>query len=246
MDNIKYIETYFNQELSPERKKAFEQRITTDPVFAEETAFYLSLKQAAANTIMEERERFKVVYERYKQGSQSNKKQPAMIRKLWPWIAKAAVMAGIIFGLNVWFRQDSPSMLADKYVQEHFQTLSVTMGNKQDSLQNGLRLYNEGRHEEALKQFETMVQNDSSFIEAKKYAGIISLRMGQYDKAINYFLQLENYTQLYANPGMFYHALTLLKRNKPGDKETAKQLLKQVVENDLDGRADAEKWLRKW
>ena len=102
MDNMKYIETYFNQELSPERKKAFEQRITTDPVFAEETAFYLSLKQAAANTIMEERERFKVLYERYKQGSQSNKKQPAMIRKLSPWIAAAAVMAGIIFGLNVW------------------------------------------------------------------------------------------------------------------------------------------------
>ena len=120
------------------------------------------------------------------------------------------------------------------------------MGNKQDSLQEGLSLYNEGRYEEALKQFENMVQNDTSFIEAKKYAGIISLRMEQYEKAINYFLQLENYTQLYANPGKFYHALTLLKRNKQGDTETARLLLQQVVENDLEGKEEAENLLGEW
>ena len=243
---MEYIETYFNQELSPERKKEFEQRIATDPVFAEETAFYLSLKQGAAGEIMEERKRFKSVYEQYKKGIISDKKQPAILRKLAPWIAAAAVMAGILFGWNAWFNQASPNILADKYVQEHFQTLPVTMGNKQDSLQAGLSLYNAGRHEEALKHFETMAQNDTSFIEAKKYAGIISLRMEQYDKAINYFSQLENYTKLYANPGKFYHALTLLRRNLPGDKETAKILLHQVVENDLEGKEDAVEWLREW
>lgn len=246
MDNMEYIETYFNLELSPERKKEFEQRIITDPVFAEETAFYLSLKQEAANEMREERERFKVVYERHKQDIHIDKPQPALLRKLWPWIAAAAVLAGIIFGWNVWLKPASPQELADKYVQEHFQTLSVTMGNKQDSLQNGLRLYNEGRHEEALQQFENMARKDTTFIEAKKYAGIVSLRLGQYDKAIHYFTQLENYAQLYANPGKFYHALTLLKRNRPGDKETARQLLQQVVENDLDGKEDAGKLLEKW
>jgi len=243
---MEYIEAWFNAQLSPERKKEFEQRITTDPVLAEEIAFYLSLKQGAASEIMEERERFRGIYEQYKQDIQTNKKQPTLLRKLRPLIAAAAVLAGIIFGWNAWFRQVSPNMLANKYVQEHFQTLSVTMGNKQDSLQTGLRLYNEGGHEEALQQFETMAENDTSFIEAKKYAGIISLRLGNYDKAINWFTQLENYTQLYANPGKFYHALTLLKRNLPGDKETAKILLQQVVENDLEGKEDAEKWLREW
>jgi tetratricopeptide (TPR) repeat protein len=246
MDNMEFIEAWFNAQLSPERKKEFEQRITTDPAFAEETAFYLSLRQGAAHEMMEERERFKPVYEQYKRGVHTNKPQPVMMRKLWPWVAAAAVMAGIIFGWNAWLTQASPDILADKYVKEHFQTLSVTMGNNQDSLQAGLRLYNEGRHEEALKQFETMAQNDTSFIEAKKYAGIISLRLGQYDKAINWFSQLENYTQLYANPGKFYHALTLLERNLPGDKETAKSLLQQVVEKDLEGREVAEKWLREW
>ena len=243
---MEYIEAWFNAQLSPERKKEFEQRIVSDTVFAEETAFYLSTRKAAAAERMEEKERFREVYARYKQGIYTNKPKPALVRKLWPLVAAAAVLAGIIFGWNVWLKQTSPNELADKYVKEHFQTLSVTMGNKEDSLQKGLRLYNDGKIQESLKQFETMTLNDTTFIEAKKYAGIVSLRLGQYDKAIHYFTQLENYAQLYANPGKFYHALTLLKRNRPGDKETARQLLQQVVENDLDGKEDAGKLLEKW
>lgn len=245
MDNLEYIEAYFNEELSPEKKREFEQRITTDPVFAEEIAFYLSSKQAAVTEVIEERERFKDIYTKYKHGNHAEKPQPALLQKLWPWAAAAAVLAGIIFGLNVWLKPASPEMLADKYVLEHFQTLPVTMGNKEDSLQAGLRLYNEGRFEEALKHFESMVLNDTSFFEAKKYAGIVSLQLGQYDKAINYFSQIEN-IPLYANPGMFYHALTLMKRSRPGDSKTAQQLLQRVVKNDLEGKKVAAKWLREW
>jgi tetratricopeptide (TPR) repeat protein len=91
-----------------------------------------------------------------------------------------------------------------------------------------------------------MALNDTSLFEVKKYAGIVSLRLGQYDKAINYFSQLANYTQLYANPGKFYHALTLMKRNRPGDKQTAKILLEQVVQNDLEEKETAQQWLKKW
>ena len=247
MNNLEYIEAYFNKELVSEKKREFEQRIIADPVFAEEIAFYLSSKQAAATDMMEERERFKEVYAQYKQGGYAGRQKPALIRRLWPWVAAAAaVLAGIIFGWNVWLKPASPKVLADKYVLENFQTLPVTMGNKQDSLQAGLRLYNEGRLEEALKQFESMALNDTSSFEAKKYAGIVSFRLGQYDKAINYFSQIENYTQLYANPGKFYHALTLMKRSRPGDKQTAKILLEQVVQNDLEEKETAQQWLKKW
>ena len=88
--------------------------------------------------------------------------------------------------------------------------------------------------------------NDTIFIEAKKYAGIVSLRLGKYDKAINYFLQLENFPRLHANPEKFYRALTLLKRNLGDDKKEAKKLLEQVVENDLEGKESAKKILDKW
>ena len=245
MDNLEYIESYFNEELTPEKKREFEQRITADPVFAEEVAFSLSSKQAIAAVGIEQRERFKDVYAEYKHVTQAKKQQPALLRKLWPWAAVAAILAGIIFGWNTWLRSPSSTELADKYIKENFQTLSVSMGNNEDSLQAGLRLYNANRLEEALKQFENIAVNDTSLIEAKKYAGIVSLRLEQYDKAINYFSKIEN-IKLHANPGKFYHALVLIKRSQPGDMETAKQLLQQVVENDLEGKEEAEKWLKKW
>jgi len=244
LDNLDYIESYFNEELTLEKKNEFEQRVIADPVFAEEIAFYLSSKQAIATVAKKQRERFKDVYTTYKQTAQ--KQQPSLVRKLWPWAAAAAILAGIAFGLNTWLRSPSSKELADKYVQENFQSLPVTMGNKEDSLQAGLRLYNANRLEEALNYFEKMASKDTSFFEAKKYAGIVSLRLEQYDKAIDYFSQLANYSQLYANPGKFYHALTFMKRNRPGDQQQAKILLEQVVQNDLEGRHFAQEWLKKW
>ena len=82
-------------------------------------------------------------------------------------------------------------------------------------------------------------------LKQKKYAGIVALRLGEYDKAINHFVQLESYTHLYSNPGKFYHSLTLMKRDLPGDAERAKQLLNDVVQNHLEGNKDAEIWLKK-
>jgi len=246
LDNLAYIEAYCNKELSPEGKKEFEQKIISDPVFAEEMAFYLSSLEAAASEMTKEKERFKVVYQQYKQGDRANRPQRGLVRRIVPWAAVAAVLAAVIFSWSSLFAPASLHQIADKYVKENFQTLSVTMGSNEDSLQAGLGLFNEGRLDQALKQFESLAIRDTSSVEAKKYAGIVSLRLGQYDKAINYFSQFENDTRLYANPGKFLHALTLLKRNSPDDKQAARMLLEQVVQNDLEGKAPAQDWLKKW
>jgi hypothetical protein len=37
-----------------------------------------------------------------------------------------------------------------------------------------------------------------------------------------------------------------MKRNRPGDKQAAKVLLEQVVQNDLEGKETAQKWLKRW
>jgi tetratricopeptide (TPR) repeat protein len=242
--NLELIEAYFNEELSAEKKSEFEQRIAEDAAFAEETAFYLSSRQAAAAELGENRGRFREIYQQYKQQNIGKVAKVTPLRKLWPWVAAAAVLAGIIFGWYAWLQPVSLPAMADSYIRKNFQNLSVTMSATEDSVQTGLRLYNEGKGEEALRYFESIVLRDSSLSDVKKYAGIACLQLGQYDKAINYFTQLEN-EKLFANPGKFYHALTLLKRNQPGDLDTAKQLLQQVVNQDLAEKEEAEKWLKK-
>ena len=118
------------------------------------------------------------------------------------------------------------------------------MGEK-DSLQEGLRLYNDGQYNEALRQFESIARRNTESSSAKKYVGITYLRLNNYDSALQYFQKFQNDT-LYANPSLFYQALTLLKRNLPGDKAKARELLQQVRDNDLEGKEFAQKWLDKW
>jgi len=247
MENyFEYIDAYFNRELKPDEAKQFEQRIIEDKSFAEDVALYLSAKRVLKEEIDTEKKKWfrELIAEN---SSSPNVKPITSVRKRWVYAAAAAVIALTLFaGYLVFFNQPSPQQMAEKYVKENFQSLSVTMGNTRDSIQNGLRLYNEGQLEAALENFENIMQRDSSNISARKYSGIVYLRLGNYDKALAYFQHLEKYS-LASNPAIFYQALTLLKRNQPGDKQQARQLLQQVVEGNLQYEEIAQQWLeRKW
>ena len=119
------------------------------------------------------------------------------------------------------------------------------MSGKSDSIQTGLRLYNEGKFAEALTQFENIIKSDTSIFLAKKYAGIAALRLKEYKKALYYFEELEIYNGLYANPALILQAVTLMERNQPGDAAKAKTLLQRIVDEDLEGKEFAQEWLKK-
>jgi tetratricopeptide (TPR) repeat protein len=242
MEGLEYIDDYFKGELPADETERFENKIAGEPAFAGEVAFYLSVLQAAKELSAEEKvRRFREIY--LQQGNTGTQASP--VRRLWPRIAVAAIVAGIIFGLFIFTRPASPQQLADHYIQQHFQNLAVTMSSRENSMQTGLRLNNEGKLAAALEQFEKILQSDTADFTAKENAGIVSLRMENYDKALDYFRQLEKYTGNYTNPAKFYEALTHMKRNRPGDEQQAKQLLQQVVENDLEGKDDAALLLKK-
>ena len=242
MENMQYIEEYFKGAISAETKQAFEQRIISDPAFAEDVAFYVSVNGLLTEQAKQEKkEKFRELY-------QQHKAQPASIRPIntmWRYMAAASVLAAIL--LATWFfagQKNSPEQFANKYIQQHFITQSITMGN-QDSLQAGVQLFNEGKLTKALTQFKTILNSNAANSAAQKYAGIAALRLGQYDEALTYFSKMEADTNIYINPGKFYKALTLLKRNANGDKATAKALLRDVEKNNLAESDQAKKWLKK-
>ena len=241
MENgMEYIEGYFSKEMPAEEIKKFEQRILEDPIFAEEVAFYLSARQVAQDQgSAEKKERFREIYLQHKPSGTVRR----LGRSTW-YMAAAAIVAALIFGWYLYLRPANPGQLASRYIEQHWQTLGVSMSSREDSIQTGLRLYNEGKWQEALRQFESILQSGAPGFEVKKYAGIVALRLKDYDKALVYFSELSNY-KLYANPGLFYEAVTLMERNRSDDPQNAKQLLLQVVQNDLEGKETAREWLRK-
>jgi tetratricopeptide (TPR) repeat protein len=245
-NNLEYIDNYFGGNLGPDETKQFDQRIVEDRDFAEEVAFYLSAKQASTEEVTgQKKEWFRQLADQH--ASFPIRKRITFVRKLWTYAAVAAVIICIFFA---WYltsiKPTLPQQMAKEYIEKNLRTLPVTMGTEKDSIQDGLRLYNGNQLDSSLKLFENIIQRDSSNFSVKNYAGIVYLRLENYDKALAYFQDLEKYTSLYSNPATFYHALTLMKRNQPGDKQTARQLLQQVVQNDLEGKETAKQWLKKW
>lgn len=245
---FEYIDDYFKGLLKGEERKIFEQRLVDEPGFAEEVAFYVSAHGAARDLVHEEkRNRFREI------PVQSFNNGNPVIRKWLPYVA-AAVFIGVIILVSLFYFTGSspkelPHQLAHQYVAKEFTRLGVPMSTAGDSLQQGINLYNEGKPEQlqqALIVYEHLIQNDSANNLALKYAGLVSLRLKQYDSAFAYFQSLANIPDLFSNPGKFYSAITILERNRPEDIPRAKKLLQEVVRDNLEGRETAEEWLKRW
>ena len=160
--------------------------------------------------------------------------------------AAAAVIVCLFLGWYFFMGNSaSPEQMAEKYMNENLTTLSVKMSTEKDSMEDGKRFYNAGQLDSAVKQFASIAERDTGNYLVKNYLGIVYLRLGNYDKALQYFQNFEKDT-LYSNPSLFYQALTLLKRNLPGDKQKAKELLLVVDKNELGEFETARQWLKKW
>jgi len=243
MDSLEYIDGYFNGEFPPEEAGQFERKIQEDPIFAEEVAYYLSAHIAFKETYIEERKR------RFRELYGEHAAAPAMIRHMVRRRMVVALSAAVfitIIALSwlLFIRPVSQPKLADQYIRENLALLSVKMGTG-DSLQTGIQLYNGKKFPEALQQFEDILRRDSSNGTAMLDAGIVALRMEDYDRALDYFKKLQVRTDPHINPALFYEALTLMKRHHAGDAALAKQLLLKISKENLDRRADAEMLLRK-
>ncbi|CAG5009688.1 hypothetical protein DYBT9275_04550 [Dyadobacter sp. CECT 9275] len=234
------IERYFGQEISAEEKEKFEADLKSDPILADDVAFYLASKQAAQHV------REIKLAQRHAEWSSQKQPDDARFVSLRTWYAVAAAVAFIAFGL-AWYRLAPRSQdlqqLANGYTMENFTTLGVQMGSAEDSLQLAIHNYNRGQYATATAICEGILRKDPQHAEAKRVAGIIALKLLEYDKAIDYFHQLGEQQGLYANPGKFYEAIALLKRGAAGDREKAKDLLHQVIEGNLEGKEEAVKWM---
>lgn len=240
MDNLDYIDSYFGEEFLPEEASRFEQRIQEDPAFAEEVSYYLSARVAYKEANVEERKaRFRQLY--------LEKERRPKVRRLNPRViigVAAAVLVAVVLSWLLLHRSADAPTLADRYIRQNLGALPQKMGG-QDRMQTGITLYNAGSFSDALKQFENVLLADSVNPTALLDAGIVSLRMRNYDKALDYFIRMQNHTDPRVSPALFYQALTLMMRNRTGDSDLAKEQLTRIVRDDLNMKENARELLGK-
>lgn len=240
-ETLDYIESYFEKKLSAAEKQRFEERIAQDETFAGEVAFYISLREAIRQKLAEQK---KLDW----QDGQQSIPAAAPVKKIsvrsWlPYAAAACLLLAI--ALYLFLPSETPQRLAGTYITQHLTHLSQTMDGSKDSLQEGIGAYNRGDYNRALLLFQGVYQSHPDNSDAKQYIGLVYLMQNDYDNALQHFDELAA-KKLFSNPGPFLKAVTLLKRNKSGDKELAKTLLEHVRDQQLEGRAEAAEWLKRW
>src|SRR6476469_3329566 len=155
-NNLEYIDEYFQGIPLPGATREFEKRVSEDPEFANDVAFYLASKQAIKQQSVDQKKtRFKEVYALNSPVVTMSK--PTLIRTLWPYIAFAALITGLIICWNVFIKPPSTQQLAQNYITKNLGKLGVSMGGSKDDLQRGLSFYNEGELKQALQIFEKMI-----------------------------------------------------------------------------------------
>lgn len=243
MVSFEYIDDYFKGTKIPGKESDFEQRLLTDKEFAEDVTFYLNTIQVARTDNADiKKSRFKEIY--YQNNSTNS---TGVLKKLWPYALMVAALVTTLFvGVYIFNRPMESPKMAEAYLSTHLKTLGVQMNSTDDLLQQGKDLYNHHDYSASLKKFEEILQKDSLNYDAEENAGIVALKINDYDKALVHFTKLAKIENQNENSGKFYHALTLMKRNKIADKKIYIGLLKEVVRDNLYGKEDAEKFLEKF
>lgn len=235
------IEDYFQKQLSDSERQRFESDLKTNPEFAESVAFYLLVKSTA-----EKSARDKKLSEKHLEWQNLVADKPdTRIRKLVYYAAAAILL--IAFGLGWYFLNaniKSREEMANVYVHENFSILAVQMDGEIDSLQQAINAYNNGEYGDAENRIDAILASDPKNTEAQKLAGIVSLRLKNYDKAITCFHKLGEQKDLFSNPGKFYEAIALIQRGLPLDKKAADRLLREVIDGNLEGKEEAVKWVK--
>jgi len=263
---LEYIDSYFQGELNAAEASEFEQSIANDADFAGEVAFYLSSVAVVKGAMATEKKKhFQQLYNESKIGvagslpTAQNEEEsiaPASegwfkrtstpsIRNIWKYTAAAVVVGIVSFAIYFATSTPSPNQMATEYITTELTDLGSLMGTA-DSMEVGKQYNNDGRFHDALLTFESILSREASNVKAMELAGIAALQLKNYDKALQYFEKLADQEGLRINSGKFYTALTLMKRNQPGDNQRAKETLQMVVRNNLAHSEIAAAWLKNW
>lgn len=247
MNNPEIIEAYFKGNLQDDEKKEFEDRCLADTEFAAEVAAYVALRDGIRQ-LLNDRKKAEFAELRAELSVMPEPAAKAKVKqspgKLAFYLAAACII--VVLGYTLWFRPAPSQRLSGDYIQSSFSTLGQTMGaaDSTSQIQQGIAAYNAKDYVRAEQIFGKLARNPVPQPEVIKNLGITFLATGKYDQAVVAFHALAGF-KLYSNPGLFYQAIALMKRNKADDLAEAKKILNEVVQKDLEGSNEAKIWLKK-
>ena len=261
-DSLEYIEAYFEKGLDEAGIRQFEQQCEQDEDFARDVALYITTRAAMKQALTEQkREQWRQLGDESLvhpqvfaetppatltgQAKDTMTASPAPVRKMavrrwWPY----AVAASVLLFAAIYFSGTERSLRKQiaSNIEEELQPPSPKMGPS-DTMELGKTAYKNAEYDRALQLYGAVLEADSTQDQALLGKGRTFLAQKNYDSALYYFDKL-SVLKLHSNSGPYDAALTLLERNRQGDREKAKQLLQKVVADSLEGNKQAQGLLK--
>ncbi len=220
MDKDELIERFFENQLSDEEQKIFQNYLDTDPVFAEEFAFQKNVKQAI---VLNERAELKKKLQSFESPKSSRK-----------WISKWSVAASIVVvvGAGFWFMNQSPNgaELYDEYYQSYPNVVAPTVRgeSKTDLKSQAFYEYDSGNYQKAYDLFSQLYATDKDDY-ALFYSSLSLIELNKPQEAITLMDEFDlNKNNGFTPYVKWYKALSYLKIDQ---KEKAIELLRSLVDN---------------
>jgi tetratricopeptide (TPR) repeat protein len=235
-----WIEDYLRGNLSEDEKKLFEDKLKSDPAFAEEFDLNKRLENAIVNDDIDNfREILKNIHKKlYPESEPAKSGTKRLLHTALKYWKIAAVVFIILIPLTVIMYimiNDSRSNSEIFYRNyERYPTFSdyrsMFKDVKDSTFIDGLNNYKNGDFTVAVGYFNQVVENDETNIAAKFLLGISYIEITNYNRAIYSFeYVIESGDTLYSQQAEWYLALCFIKIGKTND---AKSLLQRIIDND--------------
>ncbi len=143
--------------------------------------------------------------------------------------ASAAVLAGVIFAVNVLLPSDDPGKLFEKYYESITAVSPVTRsmnGNITGMWSSAVSSYNKGDYHTALAGFSGLISADPSLVPPRFFLGMTHLSLGNYSGAINLLKEVADKQAEYSREARWYLGLVYLHE---GDKDKAAECFKLLA-----------------
>ncbi|MCS6929153.1 MAG: tetratricopeptide repeat protein [Saprospiraceae bacterium] len=216
------IEDYFDNTLTPEERRIFEEQMQADPEFAQSVALVREMRERLGRHWTHESadaalmETLRQIGQEYFKGTALPERQKLTKSiAIFSRIVQAAA-AMLVLAIAAWFFILRPPKHERLYAQyKAFPEASFTTRNVSavSLLEEASRAFNERQYEEALTLFERYLEEDPNNTEVRYFAGLCLIEIRRYDEARKVFAQIMN-IPAWADEAHWYTALAYLRENR--------------------------------
>lgn len=224
---FEWIEAYLTNELSPEERAVFEEKIRTDPEFAEEVALQRdthSLVEVAATLD------YKAELQRIDAEMESMQRQPFFRLMTVRIAAMLLVLFACVYTI-VFFQYNNQQLFGEAFSPYPDKYMYRGEMPAADSLmKSGMEAYNQGEYSRAIPYFSQLVQT-SEQPGASLYLGISFLSVDNPKAALPAF-DLASLSATWTETANWYRALALI---QDGQDKAAKAVLEDIRQQETNG-----------